>query len=90
MLGIFTAVCLRASTRAVAHLPAIEPGERPERKSEYLAPEEQVRRHVEIVGQGQVLEHGFDAGLARLERVGEMDLLAVDEDLTAGLLFDAR
>ena len=74
---------LQRLDRALPHLAAVEPRERPERDADDLAAEEQVRGHVEVVGERKVLEHRLDAGVAGLERIGEVDLLALEEDLPA-------
>jgi len=48
-----------------------------------LGPEEQVRDHVEVLAQGEVLEHRGDA--QRDGRTGstDRDLLVVEDDLSA-------
>ena len=83
-LGIFTPVRSSASLVASRIALAVEDRERPEVEQDLLAPEEEVGRHVEVVGQRQRLEHRLDAGLAGLERPGEVHLLAVEPDLAAG------
>ncbi len=69
------------------------PVEHPER-AEPVEPglftsEKQVRRHVEIVGQREVLVDGLDPRLARFQRAFERYPLAVEDDLAAGALLDS-
>ena len=75
--------------RRLAHGLPVENREGAEIEEELLAAEEQVGRHVEIVGQRQRLEHRLDAGLARVDRAAEVHFLAVEDDLAAGGLLDA-
>jgi hypothetical protein len=73
----------------LAHVFAVQDREGPEVEQHLLTAEEQVRRHVEVVGESQVLEHGLDARFARLDRSGEVHFLAVEPHLAAGALLDA-
>ena len=68
--------------RRPAHLGAGEPSQRTPRPHQ-LAAEEQVLGDVAVVGEGEVLVHGGDAGRLRRRRRGEADLLAVELEVTA-------
>jgi hypothetical protein len=49
----------------------------------HLAAQEQVLGNRHGRGHGQVLVHGFDAGVARVDRALEVDRLAVEQDLAS-------
>ena len=82
----------RCSAASRAHAPAREQPERPPDGPPivWLAPEVEVRRHVEVGQQREVLVEGLDAERARVVRLAEATRLAVDDDLAGVGMHGAR
>jgi len=67
--------------RALLHPDLVELAHHPTRSgSDLLLAEEQVRHHVEVVAQREVLVDGCDAERVGVARYQDVDLFAVEED----------